>query len=497
MKQEGRTYLAIDLKSFYAGVECVELGLDPLRANLVVADESRTDKTICLAVSPSMKKYGLPGRARLFEVKQHIQKVNYERRRNAPKGRFTGKSCDRPELDANPSLEVDFIIAPPRMAHYIEYSTRIYKIYLNYVSSKDIHVYSIDEAFIDLTDYLPFYKTDAHELAVRIIRDVRSQTGITATGGIGTNLYLSKVAMDIVAKHINADKDGVRVAELDEMSYRRQMWEHQPLTDFWRVGHGTADRLKTIGIHTMGELARCSVRSEEILYKLFGVNAELLIDHSWGWEPCTIAQIKAYKPENRSISSGQVLSSPYEWAKARTVIQEMADNMLLELIEKRLVTDRITIVIGYDAQNGRTGRYDGETSTDHYGRKVPKHSRGTTPLERPTSSRRVISKAVTDLFDRIANKNLLIRRLNLVCENIINEADVKENPVQGDLFADHEAVEKEREKAQKEAEKEMKMEQALLNIKKKYGKNSILRGFDYEEGATTIQRNQQIGGHKA
>ncbi|MCD8206991.1 MAG: DNA methylase [Bacteroidales bacterium] len=497
MEQKGRTYLAIDLKSFYAAVECVELGLDPLRANLVVADESRTDKTICLAISPSMKKYGLPGRARLFEVKQRMRDVNRERRRRIRWTGFTGKSSDWPELDANPSLEADFIIAPPRMAHYIEYSARIFKIYLNYVSDKDIHVYSIDEAFIDLTDYLPYYKTTAHALATRIIKDVRQQTGITATGGIGTNLYLSKVAMDIVAKHINADKDGVRVAELDEMSYRRQMWDHQPLTDFWRVGHGTANRLETIGIRTMGQLARCSVRSEEILYKLFGVNAELLIDHAWGWEPCNIEQIKAYSPENRSISSGQVLSSPYEYAKARTVLQEMADNMILELIEKRLVTDRITIVISYDAVNGKTGRYKGETSIDHYGRQVPKHSRGTTPLERPTSSRRILSKAVTDLFDRIADKNLLVRRLNLACEGVISETDVKEIPVQGDLFTDPEVAKKERERAQKEAEKEMKMERTLLNIKKKYGKNSILRGFDYEEGATAIQRNQQIGGHKA
>ncbi len=497
MKDDGRTYLAIDLKSFYAAVECVELGFDPLRANLVVADESRTDKTICLAISPSMKKYGLPGRARLFEVKQHIREVNRQRRMNAPRGRFTGKSSDRPELDANPSLEADFIIAPPRMAYYIEYSTRIFKIYLNYVSDKDIHVYSIDEAFIDLTDYLPYYKTTAHELATKIIKDVRRQTGITATGGIGTNLYLSKVAMDIVAKHINGDDDGVRVAELDEMSYRRQMWDHRPLTDFWRVGHGTVGRLATIGIHTMGQLARCSVQSEEILYKLFGVNAELLIDHAWGWEPCTIEQIKAYKPENRSISSGQVLSSPYEWAKARTVIQEMADNMILELIEKRLVTDRITIVIGYDAENAKSGRYKGKTSTDWYGRQVPKHSRGTTPLERPTSSRRVLSEAVTALFDRITDKELLVRRLNITCEGVINEGSVEEIPVQGDLFTDYAKVEKEREKARKEAEKEMKMERTLLDIKKKYGKNAILRGFDYEEGATTIQRNQQIGGHKA
>ncbi len=497
MKKDSRIYLAIDLKSFYAAVECVELGLDPLRTNLVVADESRTDKTICLAISPSMKKYGLPGRARLFEVKRHIQSLNSERRRNAPRGRFTGKSCFGPELEDDPSLEVDFIVAPPRMAYYIEYSTRIFKIYLNYVSDKDIHVYSIDEAFIDLTDYLPYYKTTAHELATRIIKDVRRQTGITATGGIGTNLYLSKVAMDIVAKHINEDEDGVRVAELDEMSYRMQMWDHRPLTDFWRVGHGTAARLEGIGISTMGQLARCSERSEEILYKLFGVNAELLIDHAWGWEPCTIGQIKDYRPESRSISSGQVLTAPYEYGKARTVIQEMADNMILDLIEKRLVTDRITIVIGYDAENGKTGRYKGETSIDHYGRQVPKHSRGTLPLERPTASRRIISKAVTTLFDRIADKNLLVRRLNLTCEGIIGEAYVQEIPVQGDLFTDPDEADRERERERKEAEKELKMERALLDIKKKYGKNSILRGFDYEEGATTIQRNQQIGGHKA
>ncbi|MCD8313738.1 MAG: DNA methylase [Bacteroidales bacterium] len=497
MEQENRHYIAIDLKSFYASVECVERDLDPLQTNLVVADESRTDKTICLAISPSLKAYGISGRPRLFEVRQKLREVNEERRRNAPGRRFTGKSPSDPILSSDPGLEIDMIIAPPRMAHYMEFSTRIYKIYLNYVASKDIHVYSIDEAFIDVTDYLPYYKTTAMELVTRIIRDVRRQTGITATGGVGTNLYLAKVAMDIVAKHIEADKDGVRVAELDEMSYRRLMWDHRPLTDFWRVGRGTARRLESIGICTMGQLARCSIRSEEALYKLFGINAELLIDHAWGWEPCTMSQIKAYRPDSRSISGGQVLSSPYDYAKTRIVIQEMADNMVLDLIEKRLVTDRITITIGYDAENSRAGKYSGETHKDHYGRLVPKHGHGTVPLGRATSSRKIISKAALDLFDRITDKNLLVRRITISCDNVTDERDLRPVPEQADLFADQNEVEARRRREEEELAKERRMQQTLIGIKRKYGKNSILRGLDFEEGATTIQRNQQIGGHKA
>ncbi len=497
MEQEQRTYIALDLKAFSASGECVERGRDPLKTNLVGADESRTDKTICLAVSPSLKAYGIPGRARLFEVRQRMREVNAARRRKAPGGRFTGSSWSDPMLQADPGLEADMLIAPPRMAHYIEYSTRIYRIYLNYVASKDIHVYSIDEVFMDVTDYLPYYKTSAHELAMRIIRDVLGQTGITATGGIGTNLYLCKVAMDIVAKHIPADKDGVRIAELDEMSYRRLMWDHRPLTDFWRVGRGTAARLESIGIFTMGQVARCSVRSEEALYKLIGVNAELLIDHAWGWEPVTIADIRAYRPESRSLSSGQVLSSPYDFAKARVVIREMADSMVFDLIDKHLVTDRITITIGYDAENSKSGKYNGETHTDHYGRIVPKHGHGTAPLGRPTSSRKVISEAVAELFDRIADRSLLVRRMSLSCDNVTDEADVQAVPEQGDLFADTQAIERERERERNELAKERSMQQTVLGIRKKYGKNSILRGLDFEDGATTRMRNQQIGGHKA
>ncbi len=492
-----RTYIAIDLKSFYASVECVERGLDPLTTNLVVADESRTDKTICLAVSPSLKAYGIPGRGRLFEVRQRLREVNERRRSEAPERRFTGKSWSDSILRSDPGIEADMLIAPPRMALYIDYSTRIYSIYLTYVASKDIHVYSVDEVFMDVTDYLPHYKTSAHDLTMRIIRDVLGQTGITATGGIGSNLFLCKVAMDVLAKHVEPDKDGVRIAQLDEMSYRRLMWDHQPLTDFWRVGRGTARRLESLGIRTMGQIARCSVHSEEALYRLFGVNAELLIDHAWGWEPCTIEQIKAYRPDSRSLSSGQVLSSPYDFSRARVVVQEMADAMALELVDKRLVTDRITLTIGYDAQNGKNGGYHGKLTTDHYGRPVPKHGHGSSALERATSSRRLISKAVTSLFDRITDKSLLIRRMTLSCDNVTGETGMSATEEQGDLFADYDKIEAARKMEEAELDKERRMQQTLLSIKKKYGKNAILRGLDFEEGATTIMRNRQIGGHKA
>ncbi len=496
-KDKERTYIAIDLKSFYASVECVERGLDPLKTNLVVADESRTDKTICLAVSPSLKAYGIPGRARLFEVRQRVREINTARRPRSAGFGFTGKSIHDPELKADPNLEIDFLIAPPRMSHYIDYSAKIYKIYLNYLSANDIHVYSIDEVFMDVTDYLPYYKTSARDLAMRIIRDVLRQTGVTATCGIGTNLYLCKIAMDVLAKHIEPDADGVRIAELDEMSYRRLLWDHRPLTDFWRVGRGTARRLETIGVYTMGQIARLSLHGEEYFYKLFGVGAELLIDHAWGWEPCSIADIKAYRPGSRSLSNGQVLSSPYPIDKARVVITEMADSMVYELMEKGLVAERITVTIGYDAECLRNGEYDGPTTTDRYGRRIPKHSRGTAALPRPTSSRRSITSAVTAVFDRIAKSGLLVRRMNLACEGVTPEDEAAGMPEQLDIFADSEAAESRREREEADLAKERRMQQTLLGIRRKYGKNAVLRGLDFEDGATAIQRNNQIGGHKA
>ncbi len=481
MEEKQRTYIAIDLKSFYASVECVERGLDPLTTNLVVADESRTEKTICLAVSPSLKAYGIAGRARLFEVIQRVKEVNR----------------------ARPGLNLDYIVAPPRMAFYIDYSNRIYNTYLEFVSEDDIHIYSIDEVFIDATDYLRLYNVTAHELALRMVRAVLAKTGITATAGIGTNMYLCKVAMDIVAKHIPADKDGVRIAELDEMSYRRQLWDHRPLTDFWRVGKGTARRLEAYGIYTMGQIARCSVRSEELLYKLFGVNAELLIDHAWGWEPCTMNYVKAYRPESNSLSNGQVLQEPYTFKKARIVAQEMADTMVLSLVEKRLVTDQIVLTISYDAENQNdpaiSKKYQGEFSTDYYGRLVPKHAHGSANLGRFTSSTRLISKAVADLFDRIVNPDLLVRRLNLTCNHVVPEGKVNMEaaPLQLDLFSDYETETRRLREEEESLRRERRMQETLLGIKKKYGKNAILRGLDFEEGATTIQRNGQIGGHKA
>ena len=503
MQDKGRTYIAIDLKSFYASVECVERGLDPLTTNLVVADRSRTEKTICLAVSPSLKAYGIPGRARLFEVEQRLRQVNAERRRKTCGYRLTGKSVSDTELKRHPDWEVDYIAAPPRMAYYIEHSTRIYKIYLNYVAPEDIHVYSIDEVFMDVTSYLPVYGIPAHELAKRIIGDVLQQTGITATAGIGSNLYLCKVAMDIEAKRIPADKDGVRIAELDEMSYRRKLWTHRPLKDFWRVGHGIAGKLEQHGIYTMGDIARQSVRDEELLYRLFGINAELLIDHAWGWEPCTIEAIKAYRPASNSFSSGQVLQEPYTVRKARVVVQEMAESAALDLLDKKMVTDQIVLTIGYDTASlsdpALRARYKGEITTDHYGRKVPKHAHGTANIGSPTSSARIISNAVMELFDRIVNPDLLVRRINLTTSRVIDEETALRNPapVQYDLFTDYEALEKEKMKEKEILDKERKMQSAILKIRKQFGKNAILKGLNYEEGATAKERNKQIGGHKA
>ena len=502
MKQ--RTYIAIDLKSFYASVECRERGLDPMDTNLVVADESRTDKTICLAVTPSLKSYGISGRGRLFEVKQRVREANTGRRHDAPGHILEGKSCFFSELQANPKLEIDFLIAPPRMAYYMEYSTRIYQVYMKYVAPEDIVVYSIDEVFMDVTNYLTAYKLTARELARKIILDVIETTGITATAGIGTNLFLCKVAMDIVAKHIPADKNGVRIAEMDEMTYRRTMWSHQPLTDFWRVGRGYAKKLEENGMFTMGDVARMSEVNEDLLYKLFGKNAELLIDHAWGWEPTTIAAIKAYKPSSNSLGSGQVLHCPYEAEKAKLVLREMADMLSLDLVEKGLVTDQLVVTIGYDIENltdpQRRKKYHGDIVKDHYGRQIPKHAHGTINLEGYTSSTKKIVGAAAELYDRIADKNLLVRRLNIVANHVLPEsAAPKKNEgfQQLDLFTDYAALQAEQEQERAALDREKKMQQAMLTIKKKFGKNAILKGMNLEEGATAKDRNKQIGGHKA
>ena len=502
MKQ--RIYIAIDLKSFYASVECRERGLDPLDTNLVVADESRTDKTICLAVTPSLKSYGISGRGRLFEIKQRVKEANAGRQHDAPGRRLEGSSHFFSELQADPSLAIDFIIAPPRMAYYMEYSTRIYQIYLKYIAPEDIVVYSIDEVFMDVTDYLKTYKLSAHDLAMKIILDVLETTGITATAGIAPNLFLCKVAMDIVAKHIPADENGVRIAELDEMKFRRELWAHQPLTDFWRVGRGIAKKLEQNGMFTMGDVARCSVHNEDLLYQLFGKNAELLIDHAWGWEPCTVEAIKAYRPSTNSLGSGQVLHQPYTAEKAKLVLREMADSLVMDLVEKGLVTDQLVVTIGYDIENltdpERRKKYRGDVVKDHYGRQIPKHSHGTQNLGRHTSSTKLIMDAVSELFDRIVNQDLLIRRLNIVANHVIDEASAPKPDAafeQLDLFTDYAAREAEQKKEEADLERERKMQRAVLTIRRKYGKNAILKGMNLEEGATAKDRNEQIGGHKA
>lgn len=509
MTHENRTYIAIDLKSFYASVECIERGLDPMTTNLVVADASRTEKTICLAVSPSLKSFGIPGRPRLFEVVQKIKEANAQRQRTAPGHRFTGSSCNILKLNYAPNLSAEYITAPPRMAYYMEYSTRIYNVYLKYIAPEDIHVYSIDEVFIDVTRYLSTYKLSAHELTMKIIRDVLSTTGITATAGIGTNLYLSKIAMDIVAKKMPADKDGVRIAELDEMTYRRLLWSHTPLTDFWRVGKGYAKKLEENGLFTMGDIARCSIGkptdyyNEDLLYKLLGINAELLIDHAWGWEPCTIEEIKSYKPSTNSVSSGQVLHCPYSCDKAKLIVREMTDMLVLDLVDKGLVTDQMVLTIGYDIENltnpNISRKYTGEVTTDAYGRKIPKHAHGTANIGRQTSSTKLIMDAVMDLYERIVDKNMLVRRVTLVANHLISERSVVKTDAyeQLDLFTDYAAMEQQRHEEESELEKEKRMQQALLSIKKKYGKNAVLKGMNLQEGATSVDRNKQIGGHKA
>ncbi len=486
-----RAYISIDLKSFYASVECRERGLDPMTANLVVADPSRTEKTICLAVSPSLKQFGIPGRPRLFEVVQKVKEVNALRAAKAPGGKLSGFSTDGLALYSDPTLGVDYLVAPPRMALYMDYSTRIYRTYLKYVAPEDIHVYSIDEVFLDVTHYLRTYGLTAHELAKRMILDVLNTTGITAAAGIGTNLYLCKVAMDIGAKHVEADADGVRIAELNEESYRRLMWGHRPITDFWRVGKGYAKKLQACGIYTMGDVARCSIRDAELLYRMFGVNAQLLIDHAWGYEPCTIADIKAYKPESNSVGSGQVLQEPYPAQKARLVAREMTDLLVLDLVDKGLVTDQMVLTVGYDRE-GVPEDYRGQLTTDAYGRAIPKHAHGTANLGRYTSSTKQILEAVTALYDRIVDPRLQVRRLTVVAARVLPEGQAAEQgrAEQLDLFSDP------RQAEQADA-REKGLQQALLSIKKKYGKNAILKGMNMEEGATAADRNSQIGGHKA
>ena len=501
-RDAARSYIAIDLKSFYASVECADRKLDPLSTHLVVADRSRTDKTICLAVSPALKAYGISGRPRLFEVVQKVREINAERRRRAPGHKFTGRSSSAAMLAEDPSLELDYVVAVPRMARYIEVSTRIYATYLKYVSPDDIHVYSIDEVFIDATPYKRLYKLSPRDFAMKLVREVLAETGITATAGIGTNLYLAKIAMDIVAKRIPADADGVRIAELDERSYREQLWTHRPLTDFWRIGHGYAARLESLGLRTMGDVARMSVKGEDVLYRAFGVNAELLIDHAWGFEPVTIAEIKAYKPESSSMSSGQVLQEPYPFDKGRVVVREMTDQLALDLAEKHLLTDQLVLFVSYDrsslADPGRRRNYAGELRIDHYGRQVPGEAHGSADLGRHTASGTILAEAMMELFDRCVDPELLIRRITVTANHVLDERDVPAAPdgEQLDLFTDYGAPAKQRAAAQAELDREMRLQQAVLGIRKRMGKNAILKGTNLLEGATGRMRNEQIGGHR-
>ena len=493
---DSRTFIAIDLKSFYASVECVARGLDPLTTNLVVADASRTEKTICLAVTPSLKAYGISGRARLFEVVQQVKRINAERLRRIPGRQFSGIATQDPEVQKDPTKALGYLIAPPRMYHYMQVSTQIYNIYLKYVSAEDIHVYSVDEVFIDATQYIRLYKTTPHDFAMKMIRDVLAQTGITATAGIGSNMYLAKIAMDIEAKHSAPDKDGVRIAALDERSFRQKYWAHQPLTDFWRIGRGLANRLENKGMHMLGDVARCSITNPDILYKEFGVNAELLSDHAWGWEPCTIAQVKSYRPEGHSLSHGQVLSEPYTFEKARVVVLEIADQLVLEMVEQHVLCDQVVLTVCYDTdslapKNGRQasvgdGRqsFRGEVTTDWYGRPVPKPAHGSANLGRQTSSTELILKAVGDLFDRIVDRKLLVRRMYVVANHVVPES--RAEGVQLDLF-----------EAEPDTDRERSRQEAILKIREKYGKNAILKGMNFEEGATARERNKTIGGHKA
>ena len=504
---ENRIYAAIDLKSFYASVECVERGLDPLTANLVVADKSRTEKTICLAVSPSLKSYGISGRARLFEVVQRVEEINRDRSFRLHGKPFSGSSIFGPELEKDPALKLDYEVATPRMAYYMNYSSRIYNIYLKYVAAEDVHVYSIDEVFIDLTDYLPLYRLSAHELVMTMIRHVLRETGITATAGIGTNLYLAKIAMDIVAKKMPADSDGVRIAELDETGYRTELWGHRPLRDFWRIGRGYTKRLEANGMFTMGDIARCSLENEDLLYRLFGINAELLIDHAWGWEPCRISDIKAYRPENNSLSLGQVLKEPYPFDKAKIVVREMTDSLVLDMVEKGLVADQMVLTVGYDTVSledpGIRKKYKGEIAKDWYGRKVPKQAHGSINLGRMMSSTNRIIDAVMELYDRIVDPVLLVRRMYVVANHVVaedlarKEREVSEENRQLDLFTDPAEEDRQRAEEEEELDREHRRQEAVLEIRKKYGKNAILKGTNFMDGATARERNAQIGGHRA
>ena len=494
-----KVYACIDLKSFYASVECVERNLNPLTTNLVVADEARTEKTVCLAVTPSLKQYGLSGRSRLYEVVQKVRDINQQRKRRI-KGNFTDKSYDDIKLKNNPTLELDYIIATPRMRYYMEYSNKVYNIYLKYLAPEDIYVYSIDEVFMDITNYLNMYKMKPRELVTMIIQDVYKTTGITATGGIGTNMYLAKIAMDIVAKHVQEDENGVRVAGLDEITYRKKLWNHKPLTDFWRVGEGIAKKLEENGIHTMGDIALCSIQDENRLFKLFGVNAELLIDHAWGYEPVTIEDVKKYKPTSNSLSSGQVLHEPYDYKKTKLIVKEMTDLLTLEMVDKHFVTDQIVLTIGYDTSNlinpEIVKRYNGEIKTDFYGRKVPKPAHGTIRLDHQTSSTKLIMDAVLKLYDKITNPILLTRRINIAVCNLVNENNTKNVYKQFDIFSNIEEEMLKKEKELEDEKKERNVQRVIIDIKNKYGKNALLKGMNLEDGATTIERNRQVGGHK-
>lgn len=504
-KQKRRTYLCIDLKSFYASVECVDRGLDPLKTNLVVADSSRTEKTICLAVTPSLKAFGVPGRARLFEVIQKVKEINNQRKRKIFGKAFGGESCDAEELGKNPFLSLSYIAAPPRMARYMEYSTKIYDIYLKYISCEDILVYSIDEVFMDITSYLGAYKMTAHQLAVTIIRDVLKTTGITATAGIGTNMYLAKIAMDITAKKMPADSDGVRVAELDEMTYRRELWDHRPITDFWRVGQGYAKRLEEKRMYCMGDVAKVSTTASgrRLLKKIFGINSKMLVDHAWGYEPCTIREAKSYTPSAKSLSTGQVLHCPYDFQKARIIVWEMLELLSLDLVEKGLVTNQLVLTVGYDIENLTnpeiSKHYKGEVKVDYYGRRIPKHAHGTANIKRYTSSTRLITDAALKLYDEIVDRKLLVRRITIGANNIVPEKSVNYEPKfeQLDLFTDYDRLLLEREKEKTALRKERSLQEAVIGIKSRYGKNAIIKGANLQEGATSMERNRQIGGHKA
>ncbi len=492
-----KIYLCIDLKSFYASVECIERGLDPMRTNLVVADGNRTEKTICLAVSPSLKSFGIPGRPRLFEVIQKVKEVNKYRQSKAS-GVLEGKSCSYSEIKKNPKVAVDYIVAPPQMAKYMEFSTRIYNIYLKYVAPEDIYVYSIDEVFMDITNYLDVHKLNAHDLAMKIILEVLNETGITATAGIGTNMYLAKIAMDIMAKKMKADRNGVRIAFLDEYTYRKELWMHRPLTDFWRVGKGYAKKLETNYIYTMGDIAQMSLSDagEDKLYKLFGVNAELLIDHAWGWEPCEIKHIREYEPENKSIGSGQVLHCAYDFEGAKLIVREMTELLTLDLVEKKLVTDQIVLTVGYDIDNKG---YTGEMTTDPYGRKIAKHAHGTANVGRFTSSAMLIVDKVMELYDNIVNPKLMVRRINISANHVVPEGSIttSEEVVQFDMFTDYDKAKKDKEALDEQLAKERAIQEATIELRNKFGKNAVLKGMNLQEGATTKERNAQIGGHKA